>query len=406
MKAPFALLICLLFICPIRCDETLKFPTVPDCARECFEEAKSNSVCSIDPQCLCTDKSLRETILACVQQSCLPEECSVATVNATSNACNAPFRDKHQQFNILTATLTIIASIIVGLRLIERLQCGLGLYADDYLIIFSLLVDIANSVVCVFGLSPNGLGKDAWTVTSDQITTFLRFLYVGSLLYATTVFSVKICILLFYLRIFPGTTIRRLIWATLVVNTLCLVIFNIVTLTECRPISYAWQHWDGLHDGQCNNINAMAWAGAAISIVIDFWMLVLPLVTVVCILRLHALVAFGHTINPTWDAYPTCYWSIIELNIAIYCVCMPNLRLLLLRLFPRIVGTSGTHSTGVQNRPSASRVRMSRANDPADHNSSADDIPTLQQHFQLKGFSSTTELVEVVRPTIDNKATV
>lgn len=100
---------------------------------------------------------------------------------------------------------------------------------------------------------------------------------MGSLLYTTTVFSVKICILLFYLRIFPGTTIRRLIWATLVLNTICLAVFNIVTLTECRPISYSWQRWDGLHDGQCNNINAMAWAGAAISIIIDLWMLVLPL---------------------------------------------------------------------------------------------------------------------------------
>ncbi|KAH7115617.1 hypothetical protein EDB81DRAFT_919450, partial [Dactylonectria macrodidyma] len=405
MNALLALLVCLFFICPIWCDETLKVPTVPECAGECFEEAKSNSACSINPQCLCTDKALRENILACVQQSCFPEDI-FATVNATSNACNAPVRDKHLKFNILTTILTIVASIIVGLRLIERLQCGSGLYADDYLIIFSLMVDIANSLVCIYGLSPNGLGKDAWTVSADQVTAFLRFLYVGSHLYTTTVFSVKICILLFYLRIFPGTTIRRLIWATVVLNTVSLVVFTVVTLTQCRPMSYFWQSWDALHDGQCNNINAMAWAGAGISIAIDFWMIGLPLVTVVCILRLHALVAYGHTINPTWDAFSTCYWSIIELNVAIYCVCMPNLRLLLLRLFPRIVGSSGTHSTSVLNRPSASRIRMSRVNYPADHNTSTYDIPTSEQHFQPKGFSSTTELVEIVRPTSDSKATV
>lgn len=57
------------------------------------------------------------------------------------------------------------------------------------------MVDIANSVVCIFGrklrvvliegllifkmllVSPNGLGKDAWTVSSDQITAFLRVRY-------------------------------------------------------------------------------------------------------------------------------------------------------------------------------------------------------------------------------------
>lgn len=32
MKAPLALLISLFFVCPIWCDETLKIPTVPDCA--------------------------------------------------------------------------------------------------------------------------------------------------------------------------------------------------------------------------------------------------------------------------------------------------------------------------------------------------------------------------------------
>ncbi|KAH6871344.1 hypothetical protein B0T10DRAFT_417529 [Thelonectria olida] len=390
MNALLAFFVCLFFICPIWCDESLKAPIVPDCALECFEEAKSNSACSNDPQCLCADKVLSEHILTCVKQLCLPEDI-FATVNATSNACHAPLRDKHRKFDILTTTLAIVASMIVGLRLFERLQCGSGLYADDYLIIFSLMVDIANSVVCIHGLSPNGLGKDAWTVSAEQITAFLHFLYVGSILYTTTVFSVKLCILLFYLRIFPGITIRRLIWATLILNMVCLVVFNIITLTACRPISYFWQRWDALHDGQCNNLNAMAWAGATI---------------IVCILRLQALVAWGHTINPTWDAFSTCYWSIIELNVVIYCVCMPNLRLLLLRLFPRIVELSGTRSTNVRNTSSASRIKRTKENDPADHSTSTYYTPTFHQDCEPKGSSSTTELVELVRPTSGSKATV
>ncbi|KAH6869270.1 hypothetical protein B0T10DRAFT_594822 [Thelonectria olida] len=404
MNVLLALFVCLFFTCPIWCEETLKVPNVPDCALTCFEEAKSNSACSIDPQCLCTDKALSEHVLTCVKHSCLPEGI-FATVNATSTACNAPVRHKQVNFDVMAATVTILASIIVGLRLFERLQCGSGLYTDDYLIIISLMVDIANSVVCIYGLSPNGLGKDAWTVSAEQITAFLRYLFVGSILYTTTVFSVKLCILLFYLRIFPGTTIRVLIWATLILNLVCLTIFNIITLTECRPIQYVWQRWDALHEGQCNNINAMAWAGAAISILIDLWMLGLPLVTVVCILRLQALVEFGHTVNPTWDAFSTCYWSIIELNVAIYCVCMPNLRLLLLRLFPKIIG-SGTHSTNLRNRSSVSRIRRGTDNGPVSHVAGTCYAPTFHPDGELKGSSSTTELVELVRPISDGKATV
>ena len=46
----------------------------------------------------------------------------------------------------------------------------------------------------------------------------------------------------------------------------------------------------------------------------------------------------------TGDQYPTCYWSTIETNVAVCCACMPNLRLLLVKLFPKIGGTSGKHS--------------------------------------------------------------
>ena len=37
-------------------------------------------------------------------------------------------------------------------------------------------------------------------------------------------------------------------------------------------------NWDKEHkDGQCINVNALAWSNAIISIVLDLWMLVLPL---------------------------------------------------------------------------------------------------------------------------------
>ena len=100
---------------------------------------------------------------------------------------------------------------------------------------------------------------------------------MGQTLYATNVFSVKLCVLLFYLRIFPGARIRRLIWATVIVVTICLIVFDILALAQCRPISYYWQGWDALHSGHCLGINALAWAIGVVSIIIDFWMLGLPL---------------------------------------------------------------------------------------------------------------------------------
>lgn len=54
------------------------------------------------------------------------------------------------------------------------------------------------------------------------------------------------------------------------------------------------------------------------------------------IIRLHALVTFVTSHNPTWDNFPVSLWSTVEINVGILCTCMPTLRLLLIRLFPRM----------------------------------------------------------------------
>ncbi|KAI5464241.1 hypothetical protein BGZ63DRAFT_148653 [Mariannaea sp. PMI_226] len=430
MKARLALFVGLIFIHPIWCNETFKIPSVPDCALPCFKDLGSSSACSSNPACLCTNETLSQQALLCTQGACLPRDI-FATINATMTSCNAPVRDVRQKYDVLTIALTVLATVTVALRLLERLLFRSGMFSDDYFIVLSTLVNIANSLTCIFGLSPNGLGKDSWAIPADQVTEFLRFLYVGSVFYSTTVFLVKICILLFFLRIFPGETIRKVTWVTIGLNAAALVIFNVVTLTQCRPTSYYWQRWDQLHEGNCNNINAMAWAGAVISIVMDFWMLALPVsqvvhlqvhwkkkvaaalmfgvgtfVTVVCILRLKALVKYGHTVNPTWDAYDTCYWSSIELNVAILCVCMPNIRLLLVRMFPRAMKSSHNRSTNVRNGLSASRGERINDEDPTGGRPDTRNKPGFQVTSDPKGSSSTIELVGLERPTSNRRDVV
>lgn len=64
-------------------------------------------------------------------------------------------------------------------------------------------------------------------------------------------------------------------------------------------------------------------------------------VTVVSILRLQSLVEFrADTLNPTWDFFSVALWSDIEINVGIMCICMPSLRVLLTRLWPKVFGGS------------------------------------------------------------------
>lgn len=102
-------------------------------------------------------------------------------------------------------------------------------------------------------------------------------MYINEVLYFTQIFTVKLSILAFYLRLFPGTLIRRLIWVTIFVLMGLIVIYDLITLLQCQPISHYWLGWTKETEGHCLDINALVWANATCSIILDFWMLGLPL---------------------------------------------------------------------------------------------------------------------------------
>lgn len=97
---------------------------------------------------------------------------------------------------------------------------------------------------------------------------------------------VKISILFFYLRIFPGNTFIKLVHYTIILNVLLTIAFVLPTIFQCSPISYQWKQWDGEHEGKCIDNNALAFANAGINIAMDIWVLALPLLHIVR-LNLH-----------------------------------------------------------------------------------------------------------------------
>jgi hypothetical protein len=92
------------------------------------------------------------------------------------------------------------------------------------------------------------------------------------------------------------------------------------------------------------------------------------------IVRLHALIYFSKSRNPTWDEAGVSQWSTIELNVGIICTCMPTIRTILVHYFPRIFSSTttayasnyhakyGSHVLSGKMTTNSSVVRSRRAN--------------------------------------------
>lgn len=115
-------------------------------------------------------------------------------------------------------------------------------------------------------------------LVSPRLTVVLsQIFYYTELLYLASVALTKISILLFYLRIFPQKSLRKIIYFTIGLCIAYMVAFVLATALQCIPVRIAWEHWDGEHHGKCIDLNADAWCSAAGNIILDLIVILLPM---------------------------------------------------------------------------------------------------------------------------------
>ena len=193
----------------------------------------------------------------------------------------------------------------------------------------------------------------------DNITKILHIYYFDEMLYLSSIALTKISILLFYLRIFPNPTFRRLVWLA-IAYCIGYILGTVIALVfQCKPLNLAWTRWDNEHPGKCINLNLLGWMTAALNILGDMIVICLPLhelsklamgqrkkagvmlmflgggfVTVVSMLRLKYMIQFNNSHNVTWDYTPIGYWSTLEVHVGVIIACLPAVRSLQRRIFP------------------------------------------------------------------------
>ncbi|KAH7304291.1 hypothetical protein B0I35DRAFT_454796 [Stachybotrys elegans] len=337
----------------------------PACASPCLVEAISAGYCSFtNITCLCTNQDFQRAATACVLERCtIPE--ALASKNASATRCGAPIRDRSGSYTVISNTMIIIASLCVLVRFIHKFITKLPLGLDDWFLLATWGFSIASAVITVQGAIANGLGKDIWTLTTEQTNSMLRYFYHMLWMYFVEVTLIKLCFIGFYLRIFPVPAAQRILWGTFVFTALWGTAYAFASVFQCRPVSYFWTNWNGLHQGSCATTVHISLSNSALNIALDIWILAIPLwqiktlqlhwkkkigvafmfcigtfVTIVSILRLVTIVHLQQNNNPSYDYYDNCVWSTLEVSVGIICACLPSIRLVLIRLFPILGGTS------------------------------------------------------------------
>lgn len=180
----------------------------------------------------------------------------------------------------MNITMGVVTALLVVIRLVFKkfFSYRQELGADDWAILATVIIGIPCTIINKVGLTANGLGRDVWTISIDELTRFIMFFYIMEVFYLAEMSIIKLSLLLFYLCIFPGSTIRRLLIGTAVFNVIFGFTFVTTGIFQCTPVSRYWtQYVDRDAPGHCININLFAWIHASLNIGLDVWMIALPL---------------------------------------------------------------------------------------------------------------------------------
>ncbi|KAI7787142.1 hypothetical protein LA080_000478 [Diaporthe eres] len=281
----------------------------------------------------------------------------------------------------LPAALGVITTVVVILRMYTRLVQLRNAGLDDFMIVVTQVLAIGLNVsTCLEG--HYGTGRHWWLASPDDLMNQLKSLFAAIQLYIWSLCCVKISLLLQYRRIFVATWLQRVSIIIICFSVSWNVAQSILVSFACSPAS-AFIPSLAPH---CLDSLTIWYIAAGINITTDFIVFLLPiplinslqlpirqrvlLIMVFCLgfftcimsivraTKLEAVVKAG---DPSYYGAPGAIWSMVELNCAILCACLPTVRQLIGSWIPclglrTVRDTSGYYA---KSRSTPTRRRLS-----------------------------------------------
>ncbi|KAL8750506.1 MAG: hypothetical protein Q9199_007020 [Rusavskia elegans] len=299
----------------------------------------------------------------------------------------------------VTVALFVAATFAVILRFVSRIGIVKRISADDYAMIVAWLIAFGLSFSICYGTSV-GLGRHEANVREEDHAPLRKSQYAFLVLYNPALMATKTSICLFYLTLAKNQQIFK--WATiatLVVVNVAGIALTFLNIFQCRPVHGAFQTTIP-ETVKCLDIIALYLSSAPINIITDLALLFLPMpiLTAMRLPRNEKLIlivtfSFGAFVaavdvvriaylqdasssrargtsgsslvnqqDLSWIVSLSFMWSAVEVDVGIICACVPGVKPLAAKFFPKLLGRikhareSGYHHHGGGDARGADRI--------------------------------------------------
>ncbi|OQD82826.1 hypothetical protein PENANT_c019G06351 [Penicillium antarcticum] len=246
-----------------------------------------------------------------------------------------------------------ISVIVVSLRTFVRLWIVRAFGWDDGLMVAALTLFIMLNICCIVG-SMNGIGHSYKDFTS--VITFKKALmwwWLGQMTYIWAASVAKISIALALLRLTVQKSHRIILWGLIGTTVSIGLMFWLVLLFDCQPISYFWHKVDKDSKGRCLPLSTLldiAYFYSSLTILCDLMLGILPaflvwslqmnsrtklavggilslgaFASVAVIIRIPFLHYYADT-NFLYSTFQIAIWSVIETGLGITAGSLITLR--------------------------------------------------------------------------------
>ncbi|RFU23912.1 hypothetical protein B7463_g12424, partial [Scytalidium lignicola] len=251
---------------------------------------------------------------------------------------------------ITAIVTTVIAGIATILRILARSLIVRRMGWDDWLMLIGMIF-VAGYLFEILYSIHFGLGLHSANVNPKNIELLLKLNLGIEAIYPVIVAFIKLSILFFYLRLVSiEGFFRTAVKITIGFLTIFAIQSEISTLAQCIPFRKIYDI-TGTVEGTCINTTAYFYFLASCNVILDIWILVLPIKTIMdikrprkeklvlftvfgagafsCIsgiVRLYTIGKFTYSKDPFYDAIPINIWSFVEISTAIVCASAPAMK--------------------------------------------------------------------------------